>query len=72
MSTDIRAAPVGAISYMDIDGEKYKRDVLFCYDLKLSEDFVPKNQGKFYLNLCSYAKLIIYPHYSYLFSIIDR
>ncbi|KAJ4708385.1 nudix hydrolase 20, chloroplastic-like [Melia azedarach] len=38
------ALPVGAVSYMDIDGFSYKRDVLFCYDLKLPEDFVPKNQ----------------------------
>lgn len=29
---------------MDIDGYRFKRDVLFCYDLKLPEDFVPKNQ----------------------------
>ncbi|CAO2841410.1 unnamed protein product [Amaranthus hypochondriacus] len=35
--------PVGAISYMDINGDRLKRDVLFCYDLKLPEDFVPKN-----------------------------
>lgn len=31
---------------MDIDGYRYKRDVLFCYDLKLPQDFTPKNQGK--------------------------
>ena len=36
---------MGAVSYMDINGFSYKRDVLFCYDLKLPEDFVPKNQG---------------------------
>lgn len=46
-----RAIPVGAVSYMDIDGYRYKRDVLFCYDLKLPESFVPKNEGK-YLNSC--------------------
>lgn len=39
-----RAIPVGAVSYTDINGFSYKRDVLFCYDLKLPEDFVPKNQ----------------------------
>ncbi|KAL9258744.1 Nudix hydrolase 20, chloroplastic-like protein [Drosera capensis] len=39
-----RAKPVGAISYMDIDGRRFKRDVLFCYDLKLPVDFVPYNQ----------------------------
>ncbi|XP_062010618.1 nudix hydrolase 20, chloroplastic-like [Rosa rugosa] len=38
------AVPVGAVSYMDIDGYSYKRDVLFCYDLKLPESFMPKNQ----------------------------
>lgn len=38
------AIPVGAVSYMDIDGHRYKRDVLFCYDLKLPEGFVPINQ----------------------------
>ena len=45
------AIPVGAISYMDIDGYRYKRDVLFCYDLKLPESFIPKNEGKAYLSL---------------------
>lgn len=39
-----RAKPVGAISYMDIDGRRFKRDVLFCYDLKLPVDFAPYNQ----------------------------
>ncbi|CAL5400332.1 unnamed protein product [Camellia sinensis] len=38
------AIPVGAVSNMDIDGYRYKRDVLFCYDLKLPEGFIPKNQ----------------------------
>ncbi|KAL8152537.1 hypothetical protein V2J09_010297 [Rumex salicifolius] len=38
------AKAVGAVSYSDIDGYRYKRDVLFCYDLKLPEDFVPNNQ----------------------------
>lgn len=41
-----RAIPVGAVSYMDINGHRFKRDVLFCYDLKLPEDFIPINQGK--------------------------
>lgn len=40
------ATSVGAISYMDIEGFRYKRDVLFCYDLKLPPDFVPNNEGK--------------------------
>uniref|UniRef100_A0A0D9XCG9 Nudix hydrolase domain-containing protein n=1 Tax=Leersia perrieri TaxID=77586 RepID=A0A0D9XCG9_9ORYZ len=35
---------VGAISYMDIEGFRYKRDVLFCYDLKLPPDFIPNNE----------------------------
>ncbi|XP_047327468.1 nudix hydrolase 20, chloroplastic-like [Impatiens glandulifera] len=39
-----KAIPVGAVSYNDIDGFRYKRDVLFCYDLKLPQDFVPNNQ----------------------------
>ncbi|KAH7652059.1 Thiamine diphosphokinase protein [Dioscorea alata] len=38
------ATSVGAISYMDIDGFRYKRDVLFCYDLKLPADFIPNNE----------------------------
>ncbi|KAL4571554.1 hypothetical protein LXL04_018315 [Taraxacum kok-saghyz] len=42
-SISSRAIPVGAVSYMDIDGYRFKRDVLFCYDLKLPESFVPKN-----------------------------
>ncbi|KAK6945012.1 hypothetical protein RJ641_026114 [Dillenia turbinata] len=32
--------------YMDIEDHRFKRDVLFCYDLKLPEGFVPKNQGE--------------------------
>ena len=44
----VRAIPVGAISYMDIDGYRYKRDVEFCYDLKLPKSFLPKNEGKPY------------------------
>ncbi|XP_022961341.1 LOW QUALITY PROTEIN: nudix hydrolase 20, chloroplastic-like [Cucurbita moschata] len=38
------AIPVGAISYTDIKGFSYKRDVQFCYDLKLPESFIPENQ----------------------------
>nr|XP_023916737.1 nudix hydrolase 20, chloroplastic-like [Quercus suber]POF25545.1 nudix hydrolase 20, chloroplastic [Quercus suber] len=38
------AIPVGVVSYMDIDGYRYKRDVLFCYDLKLPASFRPENQ----------------------------
>lgn len=43
-SISSRAIPVAAVSYMDIDGYRFKRDVLFCYDLKLPETFIPNNQ----------------------------
>ncbi|WVZ64528.1 hypothetical protein U9M48_014029 [Paspalum notatum var. saurae] len=43
-SVSTNAISVGAISYMDIEGFRYKRDVLFCYDLKLPDDFVPNNE----------------------------
>ncbi|CAI0625932.1 unnamed protein product [Linum tenue] len=43
-SISVKALLVGAVSYVDIDGDRFKRDVLFCYDLKLPESFVPKNQ----------------------------
>lgn len=43
-SISIDAIPVGAVSYEDIDGYCYKRDVLFCYDLKLADGFIPNNQ----------------------------
>ncbi|KAF3338403.1 Nudix hydrolase 20 [Carex littledalei] len=43
-SISTNVIPVGAVSYMDIEGYRYKRDVLFCYDLKLPPDFVPKNE----------------------------
>ncbi|XP_072992589.1 nudix hydrolase 20, chloroplastic-like isoform X2 [Typha latifolia] len=43
-SVSNKAISVGAVSYMDIEGYRYKRDVLFCYDLKLPEDFFPKNE----------------------------
>lgn len=42
----LRAKAVGAVAYSDIDGYKFYRDVLFCYDLKLPEDFLPINEGK--------------------------
>ncbi|KAK4430760.1 Nudix hydrolase 20, chloroplastic [Sesamum alatum] len=40
----LRAKAVGAVSYSDIDGYRFKRDVLFCYDLELPDEFVPKNE----------------------------
>ncbi|XP_031501223.1 nudix hydrolase 20, chloroplastic-like [Nymphaea colorata] len=38
------ALAASAVSYMDIEGYRLKRDVLFCYDLKLPDDFIPNNQ----------------------------
>ena len=35
------AIPTGTISYCHSDGRGLKRDVLYCYDLELPEDFVP-------------------------------
>lgn len=39
-----KAISVGAVSYMDTEGHRFKRDVLFCYDLELPIDLVPKNE----------------------------
>eukprot|EP00240_Pyramimonas_obovata_P015393 CAMPEP_0118927806 /NCGR_PEP_ID=MMETSP1169-20130426/5205_1 /TAXON_ID=36882 /ORGANISM="Pyramimonas obovata, Strain CCMP722" /LENGTH=301 /DNA_ID=CAMNT_0006869653 /DNA_START=192 /DNA_END=1097 /DNA_ORIENTATION=- len=39
-----QAAPTGVVSYKYSDEEGLRRDVLFCYDLKLPEDFVPVPQ----------------------------
>ncbi|EPS59392.1 hypothetical protein M569_15416, partial [Genlisea aurea] len=44
LSISSRAVPVGALSYLDIDGYRLERDVLFCYDLKLPDDFTPTNE----------------------------
>lgn len=44
LSLSNQAKSVGAVSYVDVDGYRYKRDVLFCYDLELPGDFIPKNQ----------------------------
>jgi 8-oxo-dGTP pyrophosphatase MutT (NUDIX family) len=35
------AIPTGTISYCHSDGRGLKRDVLYCFDLELPEDFVP-------------------------------
>ncbi|XP_019191609.1 PREDICTED: nudix hydrolase 20, chloroplastic-like isoform X2 [Ipomoea nil] len=43
-SFSTQAIPVGAVSYMDINRYRFKRDVLFCYDLKLPESFIPSNE----------------------------
>ncbi|XP_024390700.1 nudix hydrolase 20, chloroplastic-like isoform X1 [Physcomitrium patens] len=39
-----KATAVGAVSYEQIKGEAFKRDVLFCYDLELPADFQPSNK----------------------------
>ena len=38
------AVPAGAVSYCSEQAEGLKRDVLFCYDLELPQDFVPEPQ----------------------------
>ncbi|KAK4391649.1 Nudix hydrolase 20, chloroplastic [Sesamum angolense] len=48
-----QAKAVGAVSYLDIDGYRFKRDVLFCYDLELPVDFVPKNEVPFFKENCN-------------------
>ena len=37
-----RARSVGAVSYATVSDAGYKPDVLFCYDLRLPDSFVPK------------------------------
>ncbi|XP_065851045.1 nudix hydrolase 20, chloroplastic-like [Euphorbia lathyris] len=44
LSISQQAIPVGAVSYIDIEGFRYKRDVLFCYDLKLPDSFIPESR----------------------------
>ena len=38
-----KAVPVGAISYRRVAQRGLRRDVLYCYDLELPDDFVPSN-----------------------------
>jgi 8-oxo-dGTP pyrophosphatase MutT (NUDIX family) len=38
-----RARPVGALSYNRLTERGFRPDVLYCYDLELSEDFEPLN-----------------------------
>lgn len=38
-----KAVPVGALSYNRVAPRGFRRDVLYCYDLELPEDFVPQN-----------------------------
>ncbi|CAI9100285.1 OLC1v1037249C1 [Oldenlandia corymbosa var. corymbosa] len=47
-SISSKANPVGVVSYADVDELKFRRDVVFCYDLKLPEDFVPNNEGELF------------------------
>ncbi len=37
-----RAVPVGAVTYCMEDGEGLKPDCMFCYDLELPSDFIPR------------------------------
>ncbi len=39
-----RAISVGAISYILANDGGLKRDTLFCFDLELPDDFVPRNR----------------------------
>lgn len=43
VETARRAVPVGAISYSRVARRGLRRDVLYCYDLELPVDFVPRN-----------------------------
>jgi hypothetical protein len=38
-----RAKPVSCISYVMEDGDGLRPDVMFCYDLELPQEFIPKN-----------------------------
>ncbi|WCJ29744.1 hypothetical protein M5689_011359 [Euphorbia peplus] len=44
MSISQQGIQVGAVSYIDIEGFRYKRDVLFCYDLRLPDSFIPESR----------------------------
>jgi hypothetical protein len=39
-----QARPVGYVSYASMQPEGLKPDVLFCYDIELPRDFVPRPQ----------------------------
>ena len=41
-----QALPVGAVCYEALQPAGVKRDVLFCYDLRLPENFVPAPQAR--------------------------
>ena len=38
----VQARPVGRVSYILLNNEGLRRDVLHCYDLELPEDVTPK------------------------------
>lgn len=38
-----KAVPVGTVSYNRVAERGFRRDVLYCYDLELPDDFVPVN-----------------------------
>lgn len=38
-----KALPVGVVSYSRVASRGLRRDLLYCYDLELPEDFVPRN-----------------------------
>jgi len=38
-----KAVPVGVVSYKRVAQRGYRRDVLYCYDLELPQDFLPRN-----------------------------
>jgi len=38
-----KALPVGVVSYSRVAPRGLRRDLLYCYDLELPEDFVPRN-----------------------------
>jgi 8-oxo-dGTP pyrophosphatase MutT (NUDIX family) len=39
----LQAKPVSAITYNAISEKGYKPDTLYCYDIELSEEFIPVN-----------------------------
>ena len=55
-----QARPVGAVSYAALQPAGIKRDVLFCYDLCLPEDFVPAPQVPGALLSCLLFSLFVY------------
>ena len=52
------AKPVGAVSYEEMQETGLKRDVLFCYDLKLPPEFVPEPQAGAQHYACTLAHIL--------------